>query len=329
MPVYLFWGDDDAAVTRAARELRDRVVAPEWRAFNAETFDGTAAAAIADAIAAALTPPFGCGDRLVWLANTDICQRCPDDLLADLERTLPQLPATTVLLLTSPKKPDGRLKVTKLLRRHAEVREFALIPPWKTDQLLERARGDARALDLDLPEPALERLVAAVGNDTRQLARELEKLCLYSRDCPLTVAAIDSLVTATSQTSFQLADAIRTADTSRALALVAELLARNEPPLRLVAALVSRFRTWLRVALAVQTGARDDSVARTAEIGNPKRVYFLKREVRDLRPDQLQTALALLLDLDLALKRGGDPLSTLQISTIALCRTCSRIPAAE
>jgi len=140
MSVYLFWGDDDFALDRAVKDLRDRTLDPDWASFNYDKLPPEAADAVMQGITLALTPPFGAGQRLVWLADTTLCQRCSEELLSELERSLPTLPDTTVLLLTTSSKPDGRIKSTKLLQKHAEIREFTNIPPWKTDLLVQQVR---------------------------------------------------------------------------------------------------------------------------------------------------------------------------------------------
>jgi len=51
-----------------------------------------------------------------------------------------------------------------------------------------------------------------------------------------------------------LAAAIRVGDAAKALALIAQLLSRNEPALRIVATLIGQFRTWLWVKLMTEAG---------------------------------------------------------------------------
>ena len=46
------------------------------------------------------------------------------------------------------------------------------------------------------------------------------------------------------------------------------------------------------------------AIAQAAEVNNPKRVYFLQKEVRNLTVKQLKTALNILLTLEFDLKRG-------------------------
>lgn len=326
MPIYFYWGDDDFSLNRAVVALRDRVLDPAWASFNYDKIAPDQADSVVQGLNQAMTPPFGMGDRLIWLVETTVCQRCPDDVLRELERTLPLIPETAVLLLTSSSKPDGRLKSTKLLQKYAEVREFASIPPWKTDQLALHVRQVAQELGVKLSANATQMLAEALGNDTRQIYNELEKLKLYHGDSKELIGeeAIATLVTATAQNSLQLAAAIRHGDTSKALGLVADLFSRNEPPLRILMTLVGQFRTWLWIKLMVEAGERDDkAIAEAAEIGNPKRVYFLKQEVKNLALKNLQQTLPLLMELEFALKDGGDALTIFQSKVIELCHLYS------
>ncbi len=274
-----------------------------------------------------MTPPFGMGDRLVWLVDSTVCQRCSEELLSELERTLTALPDSTVLLLTSAGKPDGRIKSTKLLQKHAEIREFAAISPWKTDQLMQRVRQVAQEVGVKLTNGSVQLLAEAVGNDTRQLYNELEKLYLYagSSKQPIGEAAIATLVTASTQNSLQLAAAIRQGNTAAAIELVADLFNRNEPALRIVATLIGQFRTWLWIKLMTESGERDErAIATAADIPNPKRVYYLQQDVKPLSLRHLQRSLPLLLELEVGLKQGANDLVLMQSKVIELCQVFKR-----
>ncbi|MBW4660328.1 MAG: DNA polymerase III subunit delta [Drouetiella hepatica Uher 2000/2452] len=328
MSVYLFWGDDDFALDRAVKDLRDRTLDPDWASFNYDKLPPDASDAVVQGINLALTPPFGAGQRLVWLADTTLCQRCSEELLSELERSLPTLPDTTVLLLTTSSKPDGRIKSTKLLQKHAEIREFTNIPPWKMDLLAQQVRRAAQDMGVKLTSGAVQLLAESVGNNSRQLFMELEKLRLYGGDNaqPLGEAAVTTLVTTSTQNSLQLAAAIRQGDTGRSLTLITDLIRQNESPLRIVAVLVGQFRTWLWVKLMLEAGERDErEIAQAAEISNPKRIYFLQQEVKPLSLLSLQQTLPLLLELEFGLKTGAEPLALLQTKAIELCQLYRRV----
>jgi len=321
MPVYFYWGDDEFRLSQAVAALCDRTLAPDWASFNLDKLAPEVADAPLQALNQAMTPPFGAGQRLVWLQDTSLGQRCPEAVLQELERTLPQVPESTVLLFTSRTKPDGRAKFTKLLQRYGELREFATIPPWKHEHLSQQVSQMARQTGLTLTPKATTALADAVGNDTRQLANELQKLAIYwhPSEQPLPETVVQELVTVSNQNSLQLAQALGQGQTSRALTLLEDLLNRNEPALRIVAVLVNQFRTWLWVKLLTEAGERDSrTIAQAAEVGNPKRIYFLQKEIQSFSLVALRQTLSHLLELETDLKQGRDQQATLQTKLIEI-----------
>ncbi|WP_009631188.1 DNA polymerase III subunit delta [Synechocystis sp. PCC 7509] len=322
MPIYYYWGDDEFAIASTVTKLRDRTVDPNWASFNYTQHFDTQNAAI-EALNQAMTPAFGSGSRLVWLVNTTIGQQCPEELLIELKRTLPVIPNSSVLLLTSRHKPDGRLKSTALWKEYAEIKEFPLIPPWETKLLIQQVEKIAQEVGVKLTDSSTTLMAQSVGNDTRQLYNELTKLRLYAGESqtPISTEVVNNLVQATSQTSLDLVKAIVSGNTAQSLTLVAQLLNRNEPGLKIVATLVGQFRTWLWVKIMTEAQERDKKViAQAAEIGNPNRVYFLQQEVKILSVKQLAATLPLLLELEANLKLGGEEMALLQTKVIQLCQ---------
>jgi DNA polymerase-3 subunit delta len=327
MPIYLFWGEDEFALSQAVTKLKERVLDLNWLQFNYDKFIGDRPETIIEGLDRAMTPVFGTGDRLVWLADTNICQQCSEDLLLELQRTLPVIAETSHLLFTTTKKPDGRLKSTKLIKEYAREQEFSLIAPWKTEALEHQVEQTAREIGVKLTPQAVALLAESVGNNTRQLANELEKLSLYCEDRhqPLEANVVATLVVCNTHNSLQLAGAIREGNAEKALGLVSDIINRNEPPLRIVATLVGQFRTWTIVKIMQEAGETNEkAIATAAEIGNPKRIYFLRQEITALSARQLLATLPVLLDLEYRLKSGVEPLSILQTKIIELCRLCQQ-----
>ncbi len=324
MPVYVYWGEDDFAIEKAVAVLRDRVLDPNWTSFNYTSLSCDQPDAVIQGLNQVMTPIFGTGGRLVWLINTTLCQQCPDNVLTELQRTLPVIPEDSFLLLTSRNKPDERLKSTKLLKQYAtQFREFPLIPPWKTELLVQSVNQAAQIVGVKLSPMCTELLAESVGNDTRLLYNELEKLRLYTEGSnqPLEVDTVARLVRNTTHNSLQLADAIITGNTVKALANLADIMNASEPSLRIVATLISRFRTWLWVKIMIESGERNQqAIAQAAEIGNPKRIYFLQQEVKSLSLQKLISTLPLLLELEVSIKQGASETSVLQTKVIELCQ---------
>ncbi|WP_392407991.1 DNA polymerase III subunit delta [Chlorogloeopsis fritschii PCC 9212] len=326
MPIYIYWGEDDFAIEKAVTALRDRILNPSWTTFNYTAFPPEQSDATIAGLNQAMTPPFGAGGRLVWLVNSTLCQHCPENVLSELTRTLPIIPEESFLLLTSRTKPDERLKSTKLLKKFAvEFREFPLIPPWKTELLLQSVQQAAQFVGVKLTPGAAQMLAEAVGNDTRLLYNELEKILLYAdgNNKPQDTDTVAQLVRNTSQNSLQLAAAIKTGDTAKALAILADLINACEPSLRIVATLIGQFRTWLWVKIMMESGEKNpQAIAQAAEVSNPKRIYFLQQEVKYLSVEQLIACLPLLLELEVSLKQGATEILTLQTKVIELCQVC-------
>ncbi len=320
MPVYFYWGEDDFRLLEAVAKLRAQV-ASDWLDFNFFKGVGTTDERIIEGLNLAATAPFGMGDRLTWLTEVSLGQRCSEELWGELERTLPQLPTNSHLVFSTQARPDSRLKAVKLLQKWGTVVEFSPLPPWDTDAIAAALVQRAQAQGVQLQPDAQEALVEALGGDLRRMVTELEKLHLYCGDRPVTAADVQALVFATGRSVRQLTSALLAGQTGLALSILQERLAHNEAPLRLCAALVGQFRTWLLVKTALEAGDRDDrAIAEFAELGNPKRLFFLKTDIKAVTADQLQRAMAELLALEWALKQGTDEWASLQTHLVAIAQ---------
>ena len=323
MAVYLNWGEDDFAIAQAVAKLREKVLDPNWLQFNYQQFSGDSSETIIDALNEAMTPVFGLGERLVWLVNTNLCcQKPSESVLTELKRTLEVIPPTSHLLLTTNKKIDKRLNSTKLIQKNAQIKDFSLIPPWKTDLILAQVREVAQTNQLKLTKDAIALLADSVGNDTRQLWNELAKLKIYrgDNDQILDKTVVSALVLCNTQNSLKLAAAIRQGDPNTSLGLVTDLINRNEPALKIVATLVGQFRTWTIVKLMAESGERDNKlIAKAAGINNPNRLYFINKEIGNTSAQKLLATSPLLLELEYSLKQGANSLATLQTKVIELC----------
>ena len=312
MPIHLFWGDDEAARTRAVEALVSERLDPAWAAINLSRLDGNDAAQALQALEDARTPPFGGGARLVVLQRSPYGAAGSAELAERLEATLTLVPANCHLVLVSTAKPDARLRSTKALRAVAEERSFPLPAVWDGSGQVELMQRTAHDLGLSLEPAAAEALAEAIGSDSARLATELEKLALYSAaqgtGGGIALAAVEALVGGRSTSSLAVGDALLAGRSADAIALVDALLATNEPALRIVASLTSQIRGWLWVALLERKGENDVAViAKAAGIGNPKRIYVMRKQLRGRAPEGLLSLLAQVLDVEAGLKRGADP----------------------
>lgn len=316
MPIHLYWGDDEAARHRALADRIEALVDPAWASINLSRLDGADAVQAARALEEARTPPFGAGARVVVVQRSPFCQACPAELAAQLEASVALIPDDCHLFLVSDGKPDARLRTTKRLRTLAEEHAFTLPPVWDGAGQIERVESAARARGLTLAPAAAEALAEAIGSDGMRLASELEKLALHAGGgaggggggAPITAEAVAALIGGQVTSSLAVGDALLAQRPAEAIALVEALLEVGEPALRIVAALASQIRGWLWVCLLERSGEQDVAViAKAAGIGNPKRIYVMRKQIRGRSPDQLLALLRRLLDVEATLKRGADP----------------------
>jgi len=287
---------------------------PRWASLNLSRLDGNYSAQAAQALEYARTPPFGAGARVVVLQRSPFCSQCPAELAEGFEAALAQVADGCHLLLVSPGKPDARLRTTKALQKlvkagEASEQSFALPAIWDGAGQVELVSRTARELELKLEPAAAEALAEAVGSDSARLASELEKLSLYADPgTPITLDAVQALVGGQSTSALAVGDALLAGKPADAIALVDALLAANEPGLRIVASLTSQIRGWLWVALLERKGENDVAViARAAGIGNPKRIYVMRKQIRGKPPALFLRLLGQLLEVEADLKRGADP----------------------
>ena len=314
MPIHLYWGDDEAARTRAVEALIAERTDPAWQSINLSRLDGSDAVQAGQALEEARTPPFGGGDRVVLLQRSPFCSQCPAELAQQLEANLELIPDNCHLLLVSPGKPDARLRTTKALQKlvkagDATEKSFTLPAIWDGAGQVELVQRTALDLRLKLEPAAAEALSDAIGSDSARLASELEKLSLYvGSGQPITAAAVAALVGSQATNALQVGDALLAGRPAEAIALVEALLAANEPALRIVATLSGQIRGWLWVSLLDRQGEQDvNAIAKAAGIGNPKRIYVMRKQIRGREPKRFLHLLSQLLEVESALKRGSDP----------------------
>ena len=305
MPIHLYWGDDTSALERAVQEIIDAVVEADWKSVNLSRLDGNRTEQATQALNEARSEPFGSGGRVVLLQYSPFCERCPAELAKLLDDAITLVPEKTHLLLVSRTKPDARLKTTKALRKTAREKSFQLPAFWDSDGQVELVRRTAKELGLQLIPQAAEMLADNVGNDSIRLENELEKLGLYCGQRPIREAAVEALTGPAQQNALLIGKALLAGEVASAVKQIDDLLANNEPPLRLISSLTSQVRGWLWVSLLTKQGEQDVGViARAAGIGNPKRIYVMRKQLAGRKPQSLLQLLQRLLSIEAALKLG-------------------------
>lgn len=193
-PVALICGEDDFAVKQRAKEIFQKW-STELGGMDHETIEATvsnsgdALKAIAKLREALQTLPFFGGGKAIWLRDCNFLgdertasSRDVTDTLADLAQELKSFQWQNVRLLISAGKVDKRKTFYKTLEKVGRVESFdgwsVNDKDWATQAELV-ARRAIQERGKKITSDAVAELVARVGPNPRQLANEVEKLCLY------------------------------------------------------------------------------------------------------------------------------------------------------
>jgi DNA polymerase-3 subunit delta len=196
-PVALLSGEDDFAVKQHAKELYQHW-STELGGMDHEVIDarvgnsGEALKALAKLREALQTLPFFGGGKAIWLRDCNFLgddrtasSGAVTDTLAEIAQELKQFNWQNVRLLISAGKVDKRKTFYKTIEKLGRVEAY---DGWDekdwVDQAELMARKSVQALGKTIAEEALGDLVTRVGPQPRQLANEVEKLCLYVGERP-------------------------------------------------------------------------------------------------------------------------------------------------
>lgn len=234
--------------------------------------------------------PFLSSERLVVAQG--ITQN--SDLSAAIAHVLAGVSEGTTLLLVEPKL-DKRGLLYKTLKQKTEYLEFGELDE---RQLATWASAYAGEQQARLSISTARALIARVGMSQELLAREIEKLALYSQD--IDQQTIEVLTEVSPQvTAFELIDALFRGDTARASNLYDSLRELREEPQKILGLIIWQAHALVvaklgvkenQADLAKQTGVSAYTLQKSAQLTRKQTLPQLRKLIRDL------------LDLDISLK---------------------------
>lgn len=306
--VYLLHGEDTFALAAARAKLEAQLVDPAWKEFNLTLLEGGAPGrAIVEAL---LAVPFGAGGRLVVVKDAAMVApgKGEDPSMADLEALLERgLPENAHLLLLAA-KADARLKFVKKLASLGTVREFAPPKPWQAEEALTPwIEAQVAERQRRITPPAVSALVAATGGDRWKLRAEIEKLTTYAPEgARITPEMVHELVAGGDIEVFAMTDALAAKRAGDALVALGKLLT-SDHALKVLAAVVTVMRNWLRIKTLALSGLSAAGIAQAIGARSDFKVRKDLEAIRAWSPAQLERALEALAELDAAIKTGGWP----------------------
>lgn len=316
--IHILVGDDRHRIEKEINKYKQQI-SQHLQALNYQRYSSDR---LSEAIIDALSVSFSKCQKVVVVENCNFREFGEPGL--SLLQPITKLPESSCLIFTA-SSIDRRLKVSKFLLDLGKITEYKQIPPWRSDLLVKAVETEAREIGLGLTKDASRYLAEAIGINSERREKELEKLSVYAGDRKLNKSQVIQLVPVNTQTSLQLADAIKSGQALLVAQLTSELLAKGEPQLKIIATIITQFRTWLWTKLAIVKGIKSNAeIAKLANVGNVNRIYYLRQEVAKCSLHSLSKAVILLFELQIACQQGmkGDAVqSRLLITCQAFRRT--------
>ena len=208
------------------------------------------------------------------------------------------------------------MKTTKILKKLIKANKafessYNLPDLWDYESQVRYVQEISRNLNINLDENGAQAIIESIGTDSTKLDNELKKASLYLSATEknfLTVKDIESIFFEQQSNIFKIIDSLIKKEISESLNDIYTLINNGEPPLRLIAGLISQIRIYT-VVLLLSDENDLSKISQLADITNPKRIYFIRKKIKNCDPKFLINLMIKLLDIELFLKRGNNPIN--------------------
>ena len=228
MAIYFFYGEEDFNIEKEIDKLK-KGLDKNFLEMSFKTYDNPK---FADLTAILRTQPMMFGKMLVVINCIDYFSKTFED-----KEILAQLPRN------EGKKLDSRKKFFKLLSKF-NAKEFPTIPTYKTAELEDWVKKQAKSKGIKPSPDAVTNLVIQVGNNLRQLDTELDKLKLLAFPSENITADMVKEICISNEDLFAFSDLLMQNEKDKALLEFHKLLDKKHP-LEILATLQTMIRRWI------------------------------------------------------------------------------------
>ena len=276
---YLFEGEEEYTKKTALQSLRGAVAGGDFSAMNDTRLTDPPADEL---IAAAETLPFLSDRRFVEVRDSAMLlsgkakDYDEDAAVKRLDGYLDQLPETACIVFYVHGKADGRKKLYQILKKKALLVSFDPLDDRELAQWIAKTLGrEGKKISL----AACQRLWFSAGRDLTLLSNEIGKLAAYTGEsAEVTEADVAAVcVQSTEYKVFDMADALFSGQSGRALNMAAALLRDGEERLMLLSLLGRQCRQMRYAKALAAAGAQAGEIA--GKTGMPP---FAVRKTLDL-----------------------------------------------
>jgi DNA polymerase III subunit delta len=311
--VYIFHGDDEFALAHAVNELYAQMGDPGLADLNTTRLDGRHASE-EELRTAANSLPFLAERRMVIMTYA-MARFGGAGAQSRYQSFLDRLPDTTAMVLVIPDYKERQkwkaLPETHWLmkwRQQAGARvhyEICTLPP--VSEMPGWIKKQARSMGGSFETGAALALTAHIGNDTRQVCLEIDKLLTYVNfDRPVEAEDVEMLTVGSGQTNvFEMVDAMAAGNSTTALRLLHRLLEEQEA-IYLFGMIIRQFRLLLQTRELIDEGGSMQFISKA--LGQPDFVARkLFGQAQRFSLSRLENIYRRLMEVDESMKRSTMP----------------------
>ena len=335
MPIQIIWGNDTDASNKEIERIIDLNVSKDWSNLNISKFNGDDPKQIFQALDEMITPPFGDGSRVVIIKNSPILNFKNDDISNKFEMNSKIIPNSTYLILQNTHKPDSRMKTTKFIKallKQNIVSELSFNLPsiWDKNSQIDYIQNIGKEMHIDFDREVGEKILDSIGIDNSRLINELEKAKLYLEGknestyskLILKEKDIDDIFNDNQSNIFKILDFLLEEKIPESLIEINNIINKGEPPLKFTIGLINQLRVHTIVLLLFHE--KDlNKISSLANISNPKRIFFIRKKVKNCSPKFLINLMIQFLNIESSIKKGNNSMSVFTENLITLTQKSS------
>ena len=303
-PVYLFTGSEEYVKREALDALRRKLLPAGLEALNDVTLEGVGAQQITDT---SETMPVMCERRMVtvmdWAPLLPAKSKNEEAEVEWMHRWLENPPDSCVLVFCMRQEPDGRKKMTALLKKQAEVVTFDYLTE---AELSKWCASKLKPFGKKLTRAGLSALTYMAGQELTRLNGELDKLIAYLGDERDEIGEADVAAVVSPSLEFNVFELINhllSGDMKKAQQTVNSMLQGGQSTVGILAMLTRQIRQLTHMKCALDAGQTAQSVQSLLKL-HPYAAKQTARQCARLSADWLTAMYARCVDSDYAGKSG-------------------------
>ncbi len=256
MAVYFFYGEEDFDIENEINKLK-KGLDKNFLEMSFKTYDNPK---FPDLISILRSQPMMFGKMLIVINCLDYFSKTFEDKeMKQIEQAIEDNTENLDIVFVAKlprnegKKLDSRKKFFKLLAKQ-NSKECAVIPAYKTAELESRITKIAKDKGIKLEKNAITALISQVGNNLRQIDKELDKLKLFAYPKDIVTAPMVREICISNEDLFAFSDSLMENRKDKALLEYRKLLDIRYP-LEILSILQTMLRRWIIIKAKAKTAS--------------------------------------------------------------------------